>query len=95
VVPEPKRFKNAFRNGAVFGTTPSAPLRLLRDISLVAATPPNLGGATLTKTSSLSAEGKTGDQKLRQLCITHARLRGFYRILGSVEFQRRLVIVPD
>ena len=31
------------------GTTPSAPLRMLRNVFLVAATPPNLGGDTLAE----------------------------------------------
>jgi hypothetical protein len=47
VVPKPKRFKDAFLKRFGSGTTPSAPLMMLRDISLVAATPPNLGGDTL------------------------------------------------
>jgi hypothetical protein len=37
-------FRNAFLKRFGKGTTPSAPPRMLRDISLVAATPPNLGG---------------------------------------------------
>ena len=43
----------------------------------------------------LSAEGKTGDQKLRQFGFAHARLSGFDGILGAVEFQGGLVVVPD
>jgi hypothetical protein len=49
VVPFPKRPKNAFLEITALETTPSAPLRMLREISLVAATPPNLGGDTLTE----------------------------------------------
>jgi hypothetical protein len=44
--PLKQRFKNATLTRFGMGTTPSAPLRKLRNISLVAATPPNLGGDT-------------------------------------------------
>ena len=55
VVPKPKRFRGAFFKRFGEGTTPSAPLRLLRDICLVAATPPNLGGDTLAEKEAIQS----------------------------------------
>jgi len=55
VVPELRLFRRAFLKRFGSGTTPSAPLRMLRNISLVAATPPNLGGDTRTEKLSLKA----------------------------------------
>ena len=48
VVPKRPIFEMHFETSGS-GTTPSAPLRMLRDFSLVAATPPNLGGDTLAE----------------------------------------------
>ena len=47
VVPEAEFLGECISKCLGLGTTPSAPLRMLRNISLVASTPPNLGGDTL------------------------------------------------
>ena len=57
VVPEAKNRKNAFVKHFGSGTTPSTPLGMLRDISLVVATPPNLGGDALTENLSSQLAG--------------------------------------